>query len=100
MDRLVAPTFPMMGTNPPDELLMSVDEWIGVIERAISVVGENHVMLGSDWDGGPTPPRGMKDISDMPQLTAAMLRRGWPEVRIRKFLGGNLLRVFREVCGK
>ncbi len=100
VDRLVAPTFPMMGTNPPDELLMSVDEWIGVIERAISVVGENHVMLGSDWDGGPTPPRGMKDISDMPQLTAAMLRRGWPEVRIRKFLGGNLLRVFREVCGK
>lgn len=100
VDRLVAPTFPMMGTNPPDELLMSVDEWIGVIERAISVVGENHVMLGSDWDGGPTPPRGMKDIADMPQLTAAMLRRGWPEVRIRKFLGGNLLRVFREVCGK
>ena len=100
VDRLVAPTFPMMGTNPPDELLMSVDEWIGVIERAISVVGEDHVMLGSDWDGGPTPPRGMKDISDMPQLTAAMLRRGWPEVRIRKFLGGNLLRVFREVCGK
>ena len=100
VDRLVAHTFPMMGTNPPDELLMSVDEWIAVIERAISVVGEDHVTLGSDWDGGPTPPRGMKDISDMPQLTAAMLRRGWPEPRIRKFLGENLLRVFRDVCGK
>ncbi len=100
IDRLVAPTFPMMGTNAPDELLMTPEEWIGVIERAISVVGEDHVMLGSDFDGGPTPPRGMKDISDTPQLTEAMLRRGWPEARIRKFLGENLLRVFRQVCVK
>ena len=100
IDRLVAPIFPMMGTNAPDELLMTPEEWIGVIERAISVVGEDHVMLGSDFDGGPTPPRGMKDISDTPQLTEAMLRRGWPEARIRKFLGENLLRVFRQVCAK
>ena len=100
VDRLVAPMFPMMGMNPPDELLMSPEEWIAVIERAISVVGEDHVMLGSDFDGGPTPPRGMHDISDTPQLTEAMLRRGWPETRIRKFLGENLLRVFRRVCAK
>jgi membrane dipeptidase len=98
IDKIVAPTFPMMGMNPPDELLFGVEDWIAVIERAISVVGEDHVMLGSDWDGGPTPPRGMKDISDMPQLTEAMLKRGWPEQRIRKFLGENLLRVFRQVC--
>ena len=71
-----------------------------MIERAIPVVGENCVVLGSDWDGGPMSPRGMKDISDTPQLTEAMLRRGWPEARIRKFLGENLLRVFRQVCKK
>ena len=53
--------------------------------------------LGSDFDGGPTPPRGMKDIADLPRLTEAMLRRGWSEQRIRKFLGGNLLRLFGEV---
>ncbi len=39
----------------------------------------------------------MSDISDLPLLTEAMLRRGWSESRIRKFLGGNLLRVFRQV---
>lgn len=100
IDKLVAPAYPMMGTKAPDELLMSPEEWIGVIERAISIVGEDHVMLGSDWDGGPTPPRGMKDIADMPRLTEAMLARGWPEARIRKFLGENLLRVFRQVCKK
>ena len=68
-----------------------------MIERAISVAGEDHVSLGSDFDGGPTPPRGMKDISDLPQLTEAMLKRGWPESRVRKFLGGNLLRLWKDV---
>lgn len=97
IDKHVAPMFPMVGMNPPDNLLMSVDEWIGVVERASSIVGEDHVMLGSDWDGGPTLPRGVKDIADLPQFTDAMLRRGWTEARIRKFLGENLLRVFRQV---
>ena len=90
----------MMGMDMPSEILLSPEQWIEVIERAISIVGEDHVMLGSDFDGGPTPPRGMHDISDTPRLTEAMLKRGWTETRIRKFLGENLLRVFRQVCGK
>jgi membrane dipeptidase len=42
----------------------------------------------------------MRDISDLPLLTDAMLRRGWSEQRIRKFLGQNLLRVFRQITEK
>ena len=71
-----------------------------VSDRAIQLVGEDHVMLGSDFDGGPTLPRGMRDIRDLPMITDAMLRRGYSELRIRKFLGGNLLRVFRQVTEK
>ncbi|MFN7921428.1 MAG: dipeptidase [Bryobacteraceae bacterium] len=97
IDKRVAPTFPMEGTDAPQELLMTPKEWMGVVERAISIVGEDHVILGSDWDGGPTLPRGMKDVADLPQLTEAMLARGWSEARIKKFLGGNLLRVFRSI---
>ncbi|HVX67911.1 MAG TPA: dipeptidase [Bryobacteraceae bacterium] len=97
IDRRVAPQFPMVGLNMPASVLFSVDDWIGVIERAISIVGEDHVALGSDFDGGPTLPRGMRDISDLPLLTDAMLRRGWSEQRIRKFLGLNLLGVFRRI---
>ena len=99
IDRLVAKTFPMVGMPAPDELLFEAEDWIAVIEEAISIAGEDHVALGSDFDGGPTPPRGMKDIADLPRLTEAMLRRGWSEQRIRKFLGGNLLRLFGEVTG-
>jgi membrane dipeptidase len=82
----------------PDELLMSVDDWVEVVDYAIRLVGEDHVALGSDWDGGPTPPRGMRDARDIGMITEAMLRRGHSEERIRKFLGGNLLRVFRRVA--
>ena len=67
------------------------------MDRAIQLVGEDHVSLGSDFDGGPPLPRGMRDIRDLPMITDAMLRRGYSEERIRKFLGGNLLRVFRQI---
>jgi membrane dipeptidase len=100
IDRRVAPQFPMVGLNMPDDILFAPEDWIAVVERAISIAGEDHVTLGSDFDGGPTPPRGIRDISDLPMLTEAMLRRGWPEQRIRKFLGGNLLRVFRQITEK
>ena len=42
----------------------------------------------------------MRDLRDLPMLTDAMLKRGWSEQRIRKFLGGNLLRVVRQVTKK
>jgi membrane dipeptidase len=100
IDRKVAPQFPMVGVGTPQEILLTPKEWLNVVERAVQLVGEDFVALGSDFDGGPTPPRGMRDIRDLPMLTEAMLERGWSEERIRKFLGGNLLRVFRRITEK
>jgi membrane dipeptidase len=100
LDKLVAPQFPMMPADIPQDIRMTVDEWVGVIDRAIQLVGEDHVSLGSDFDGGPPLPRGMRDVRDLPMITDAMLRRGYSEERIRKFLGGNLLRVFRRITEK
>jgi membrane dipeptidase len=97
IDRIVAPQFPMVGVAAPEEIKITPEQWIAVVERAISLVGDDHVALGSDFDGGPTLPRGMRDIRDLPMLTEAMLHRGWSEERIRKFLGGNLLRVFGQI---
>ena len=97
IDALVAPQFPMLGANVPDSVAMSMDDWVGVVDEAIQMVGEDHVALGTDFDGGPTLARGMRDVRDLPMITDAMLRRGYSEERINKFLGGNLLRFFREV---
>jgi membrane dipeptidase len=100
IDRKVAKQFPMVGQPMPDDVRITADEWVAVVDRAIQLVGEDHVSLGTDFDGGPTLPRGMRDIRDIAMITDAMLRRGYSEERIRKFLGGNLLRVFRQVTGK
>ena len=100
VDKLVAPQYPMVGVNAPEELKFTPDEWVNVVDRAIQLVGEDHVALGTDFDGGPTPPRGIRDIRDLALITDAMLRRGYSEQRIRKFLGLNLLRVFRRITEK
>ena len=100
IDKRVAKQFPMVGVEAPEELKFSADDWVNVVDRAIQLVGEDHVALGTDFDGGPTPPRGMRDIRDLAMITDAMLRRGYSEARIRKFLGGNLLRVFRQITEK
>ena len=79
---------------------MTADEWVGVVDQVSQIAGEDHVAIGTDFDGGPNLPRGMRDTRDLPILTDAMLRRGYTETRIRKFWGGNLLRVFKQVTQK
>ncbi len=66
------------------------------IEHIISITGEDHVGLGSDFDGVPVLPAGMEDASRLPLLTEEFIKRGWSEERIRKILGLNMLRVFKE----
>jgi membrane dipeptidase len=100
IDQLLVPQIPLRPADLPDNIRMSMDEWVGVVDRAIGLVGEDYVALGSDFDGGPPPPRGMRDVRDLAMITDAMLRRGYSEERIRKFLGGNLLRVFRQITEK
>ena len=97
VDDIVAPQFPMLGAQPPDEVMMAVDDWVAVVDRAIQIVGEDHVALGSDFDGGPTLARGMRDVRDLAMITDSMLQRGYTEQRIDKFWGGNLRRCFRQI---
>ena len=57
-----------------------------------------HVGIGSDYDGvGDSLPIGLKDVSSYPTLVEGLLRRGYSEDDVKKILGGNLLRVWREV---
>ncbi|HVT94792.1 MAG TPA: membrane dipeptidase [Bryobacteraceae bacterium] len=100
IDKIVAPQFPMVGSAAPDDLKFTVDGWLQVTDRAIELVGEDHVILGTDFDGGPTLPLPMRDVRDLPLLTAAMYRRGYSEARVAKIMGGNLLRVFRQITEK
>ncbi len=82
----------------PEEYRMSVDQLARNIDFGVKLVGEDRIALGSDFDGGPLLPREMKDASDYGEITKALGRLGYSERRIRKILGGNLLRVIREVA--
>jgi membrane dipeptidase len=68
------------------------------IDHIARVAGIDHVGLGSDFDGvsGATP-QGVDSAADLPKITQALLDRGYGAEDIRKILGGNLLRVFRQV---
>jgi membrane dipeptidase len=69
------------------------------IDHAVQVGGVDHVGLGSDFDGIYSAPRGMEDVSKLPSLVRELARRGYSEGDLQKILGGNLLRVMREVEG-
>jgi len=68
------------------------------IDHIAKVAGIDHVGLGSDFDGvsGATP-QGIDSAADLPKITQALLDRGYSAEDIKKILGGNLMRVFREV---
>jgi membrane dipeptidase len=66
------------------------------IDHVAKVAGVDHVGLGSDFDGGITLPEGMRDVRDLPEITYALLERGYSEDDVRKILGGNILRVLGD----
>ncbi len=67
------------------------------IDYVVRLVGDDHVGLGSDFDGISIPPAGLENVSKMPVITRELLRRGYSEDSIRKILGGNFERVLGEV---
>ena len=79
---------------PRPPLSMLIDH----IDHIAKVAGVDHVGLGSDFDGVEGQlPQGIDSVADLPKITAALMERGYSAEDCRKILGGNLLRVFREV---
>lgn len=101
----------------------TVDDYVEAIAYIVNIVGEDCVGIGTDFTQGyghdffewlthdkgryrrltnfgkVVNPEGMRTIGDFPNLTAAMERAAWSEARIRKIMGGNWQRVFKDVWG-
>jgi len=83
--------------NDPGKTPLSV--LMDHIDHIVKVAGINHIGIGSDFDGVPFTglPEGMEDISKLPTLTYELMKRGYSDADIKKFLGENLLRVMSHV---
>ncbi|MFH0848244.1 MAG: dipeptidase [archaeon] len=77
----------------------TVERVLDHIDHVIHLVGDDHVGLGSDFDGISSTPRGLEDVTKMPNITAGLVARGYNENQILKVLGGNFLRVFDKAIG-
>ena len=76
----------------------SLDEVLDHFDRVVQLVGIDHIGIGSDYDGvGDTLPVGLKDVSTYPTLIQGFSERGYSRKDIQKILGGNLIRVWKEV---
>lgn len=78
---------------------ISIDKFIDHIDYIKKLVGVDYIGLGSDYDGGITPPNELYDGTCYPVITRKLIERGYTELEIRKILGLNFLRVFKQVCG-
>lgn len=72
------------------------DLYMRALLHALAVMGPEHVGLGADWDGGGGVI-GMEDVAMLPRITARLRREGYSERDIANIMGGNLLRVLRQV---
>jgi len=80
--------------KPPRATLEDVVAHIDHIRR---IAGIDAIGIGSDFDGIDCAPVGLEDVSKFPNLTRALLEKGYSAADIRKIYGGNLLRVMRAV---
>jgi membrane dipeptidase len=101
----------------------TVEDYIDAVGYVINLVGEDNVGVGTDFTQGHDAEffryitedkgharqltrfgeiriaKGFARIEEFPNLTAALERRRWPEARIRKLLGGNWIRLLKQVWG-
>lgn len=76
--------------------LPTVQDCVDHIDYVKNLIGVDYVGIGSDFDGGGGLD-GVADVSEFPNITAEMLKRGYTEEEINKVWGGNFFRVFKEV---
>jgi len=74
----------------------TVAELVDHIDYVVNLIGVDHVGIGTDFDGGGGV-EGCNDVSELPNITEELLRRGYSEEDIRKIWGANIMRVFKKV---
>jgi membrane dipeptidase len=75
----------------------TLDDLVAHIDHVRQIAGIDAIGIGTDFDGITCTPEGLDDVSKFPNLTRALLRKGYSPSDIRKIYGGNTLRLMRDV---
>lgn len=84
-----------IGDKYPGDLA-TVEDFADHIDHAVDLIGIDHVGIGTDFDGGGGL-RDCRDASELPNITAELLRRGYSKDDLQKIWGENFIRVFKQV---
>ena len=80
------------------KIVPSINDVIKHIKYISDLIGVDHVGIGSDYDGVEIMPLGLEDVTKLPFLTKKLLDNGFTIREVRKILGKNFKRIFKEVC--
>jgi membrane dipeptidase len=75
----------------------TLDDLVAHIDHVRQIAGIDAIGIGTDFDGITCTPEGLDDVSKFPNLTRALLLKGYSPSDIRKIYGGNTLRLMRGV---
>ncbi|GIR30182.1 MAG: membrane dipeptidase [Candidatus Neomarinimicrobiota bacterium] len=78
-------------------IVPDLDDVVDHIDYVKNLIGIDHVGIGGDWDGVEVLPKNIDHIGKLPALTKVLIDRGYTKKEIRKILGENFKRVFKEV---
>ena len=78
-------------------IVPDLDDVVDHIDYVKNLIGIDHVGIGGDWDGVEVLPKNLEHIGKLPALTKVLIDRGYTKKEIRKILGENFKRVFKEV---
>jgi membrane dipeptidase len=94
LDKYLAEWMAIGAKYPGD--LATVKDFVDHIDHVVNLIGIDYVGIGTDFDGGGGL-RDCRDVSELPNITAELLRRGYSKDDLQKIWGGNFMRVFRQV---
>ena len=75
-----------------------LDSMLRHLDHLMKHAGEDHVGLGSDFDGARIPSQ-IGDVTGLPRLTAAMASHGYGEALVSKLASDNWLKVLERSWG-
>ncbi len=100
LDLRIAVEHISQGMDWPLENLPTIEDLLDHIDHAVEIAGVDHVGLGADMYPRTPSPVGIRGVQDYPNITRGLKKRGYSDEDVKKIMGGNFLRVWKEVTDR